>query len=487
MPINLLQSMCTNQRLIYPKYSRFPIYVKCGHCPACLQEKAIKRVYRIKNTVDDSKVCIMVALTYSRGCCPYVFRSEAYDFVNGKSPVLNVYRDCSVRKVRKPSNWNDYNQVYKFEYDTYKIDSVDFCVSDSLLGTKDLKYEHGKIGICHYKDYQQFIARYRLNLKRHYKYENKFFVYACSEYGSRSQRPHFHLLIIGDKADQEKLISAIYESWPFSDLRKFPKAVQVAYRAASYVASYVNCGSKFPNFFKNYFRQKHSYSKGFGTNNSNFLLSKILQNFERGSLKYSVLSFKSGVPFRRDVPFPAYVIHRFFPKFKGYTRLSPSTLVANLQRIGRFDYDGFLENSGLVYLDPGEFYRTNVLLMNAYRRFLDSAPPPYSSYGFLEYYRLHKSIWNCFNSTLLRFQMENTDVPLTEHFDNLDTLVSNDRGRELLRLNGVDYTSVFELDPNKFRSVVNHTFNLSSSFYDHIKHRNVNASVYEAMDSNCEL
>ena len=137
-------------------------------------------------------------------------------------------------------------------------------------------------------------------------------------------------------------MSAVYESWPFSDLRKFSKSVQVAYRASSYVASYVNSGSNFPNFFKRYFRQKHSYSKGFGTNNPNLSLSKILEKFESGSLRFGVLTSKQGIPTRCDVPIPAYAIHRFFPKFKGYTRLSPDTLVTNMQRIGRFDYDGFL-------------------------------------------------------------------------------------------------------------------------------------------------
>ena len=73
------------------------------------------------------------------------------------------------------------------------LDTIDFCVSDSLFGTKDLKYESIKLVFVIIK-INNFIARYRLNLKRHYAYENKLFVYACSKYG-QSLRPHFHLLI----------------------------------------------------------------------------------------------------------------------------------------------------------------------------------------------------------------------------------------------------------------------------------------------------
>lgn len=176
--------MCTNQRLIFSRYMRYPMYVKCGKCPACQQEKAARRVRRIKDTAKDDLVCIMVALTYSRHTAPYIDREEAYKFVNAQSDTLNVYRDCSVRKVRKPSDWNDYNQVYKFDNNRVILDTIDFVADSSLCKTKDLKHEFNKIGVCHYKDYQHFIARYRLNLKRHYAYENKLFIYACS--GTRS-------------------------------------------------------------------------------------------------------------------------------------------------------------------------------------------------------------------------------------------------------------------------------------------------------------
>ena len=32
--------MCTNQREITNKYTGHKFYVKCGYCPACLQEDA---------------------------------------------------------------------------------------------------------------------------------------------------------------------------------------------------------------------------------------------------------------------------------------------------------------------------------------------------------------------------------------------------------------------------------------------------------------
>lgn len=101
--------MCVNQRYIINPYTKRSLFVKCGKCPACLQEKAIHRVRRIKNTETDALDCMMVSLTYARGCAPYIDRSEAYNFAHGRLPYLNVYRDSSFRRVRMDSS-------YEFNY-----------------------------------------------------------------------------------------------------------------------------------------------------------------------------------------------------------------------------------------------------------------------------------------------------------------------------------------------------------------------------------
>ena len=485
--------MCTQQKLIYTKYSKRPMYVKCGHCKACLQEKAAKRVKRIHDTGDDSLVCFMVSLTYSRFTAPYVLRDDAYAFTNGKLDSLPVYRDCSIRKVRKPSNFNDYHQVYKRIDKLVLLDVVEYSSDSSLLNTKDLKHENGKIGVCYYKDYQHFIARLRLNLKRHYNYHGKIFVYACSEYGVRSQRPHFHLLIFVEKSAETFLRSAIIESWPFSNLARFPRAIERAYRSASYVAAYVNQPSDFPSFFKHYFKVKHSYSKGFGLSNPKYALSSILEKYERGNLKLSVAKTIQGIPRIVDVPFPTYVINRYFPRFKGYTRCSPSTLLSYMQRIcsgnwqaENFPYTEINDFCGFsheyLYLDVRQCRSIAIRLLNAYKRFKEFAPDGYSLL-LDDYLLLHIRIWNLYNSSVLRLHLENADVPLWEKYDNLDELNCNNRMRALLGLFDMHFDVT---DPNQFESVKFNTYKFRKSFDEHIKHKNA-ANVIYLTDEDCEL
>ena len=76
--------MCTNQREITNKYTGHKLYVKCGKCPACLQEKAAHRVSRIKAQNSDATETYMLTLTYRNECVPYVRRDDAYLFAKNQ-------------------------------------------------------------------------------------------------------------------------------------------------------------------------------------------------------------------------------------------------------------------------------------------------------------------------------------------------------------------------------------------------------------------
>ena len=82
--------MCTNQRLIVNKFTGHKLYVPCGKCEACQQEKAAHRVSRIKSNLKDGYVYLLVSLTYNRYSCPYVDKQEAYEFSIGKRMYLNL-------------------------------------------------------------------------------------------------------------------------------------------------------------------------------------------------------------------------------------------------------------------------------------------------------------------------------------------------------------------------------------------------------------
>ena len=229
--------MCTHQYPVTNIYTRKQLYVKCGKCPACSQEKAAHRVARIKNASLPGTVKIMVSLTYKRGTSPYIDRDEAYLFSKGKLLSLNVYRDCSCRRVRVGSG---YDTAFKFKKERRILDSIRYAGLCSFTHCKDMKHEFNKISVNYYPDYQHFMARLRLNLKRNFNYDKPFKTYACSEYGAKSHRSHFHLLMDIPKGDYETFRSAIIKSWPFSDLSKFPRAIEIALKKRGKITTAIN-------------------------------------------------------------------------------------------------------------------------------------------------------------------------------------------------------------------------------------------------------
>jgi len=502
--------MCKNKRKIVNRYTRQELYVDCGHCPSCLQRKAAYRVSRIKANDSKDFDTLFVCLSYRRHDVPYIKRQESYDFSRGLSETLNIYRDNDYRKVRQNAS---YDIGYKKIVGTKVIGTVDFIKQSDFHNVKDLKYKPGCIGVTYYPDVQRFMSRLRLNLKRNFDYDEPFKAFCCSEYGSKSHRPHFHLLLWVPKGTAEKFRTAIFTSWPFGDIQRFKdKTVQIAFNASSYVASYVNCDSKFPVFLREYFKPKHSYSKDFGFGNRLFQLPFILEKFKRGTLSYSLSKVREGLPTVVDVPFPKYVIHRYFPIIKGYNRISPTSLCSVLERITRpfvfneeqrplgnsfyeyescFDYDlkqdvfrarpvddwQFVNRMAFpVYYSDEEFRRFGVRLANGYKRFLDNLPDG-EYYSLSDYIQLHKSIWSCYNSTVLKIHLQNEDIPIYEKYDNIGDYVRmyDDFGEPLPV--GFKREDIKETDPNKFFHNIIMSDRFEESYHEHIKHRKVSNSV----------
>lgn len=522
--------MCTNQREIVNKYTGHKLYVKCGHCPACLQEKAAHRVSRIKAEDSPLTDTIMVTLTYRRNDCPYVFREDAYKFACGEfrdyiyysslddrtehleicDLPLSVYRDNNYRKVRMSK---DYLIGYKNigakilcsippSYIQLSKDKAKTIKKISFKNNKDLAHCHGKIGVIYYPDVQDFVERLRVNLRRNYGFDKNFKVYCTGEYGTKSKRPHFHVLMWIPKGSFETFRAAINASWPFSRICDFDRRVEKCFRAASYVASYVNQSDNFPDFLKVYFKPKHSFSKDFGCNLGVYSLASILSKFQRGTLSYFKQVTKDGQPTVVECPIPKYIIHRYFPKFKGYNRIAPTSLLECMQRFAKFDYGqksilnvsspqmyGINRLAYPVFYTNDDVYKISVRLNNAYQKFLSLAP-----FGFdlslTDYCLLHNRVWRLYDSTILRMHLTNDDVPINEKYDNLGSIKCRYENindipslRNYVLPIGFSPDMLLVVDPNMFVSVQQNTKRFADSYRDNIKHRSVANTI---MSLQCE-
>lgn len=435
--------MCTNLRWIRNKYTDTKILVTCGHCKACLQEKANKRATRLKNELSSDKIALFVTLTYDRYSCPYIL----HDDVLAQKDSLPIYRDISVRR-------NPINGRFKRIFKRVEIDSaelVDYSYPTPYLPYLRKSSGH-KVGVCLFSDVQDFNKRLRINLKRKYNYDGKYRVFNTFEYGSHTQRPHIHLLIYIEPRLLQTFKSAIVESWPFADRERTLSNIQIARDAASYVASYVNSGSKLPLFIAKNFPPKYSFSQGLGTGRDSFKLDSLLERVRRGSMSYDLKTTKDGVPCTVNLPIPKYVINRFFPLFKGYSRLTSteiSYLLNSVDRCGKI-YESIkriddsrmrllyhpelptLKREHMIFWNIEDMFKIGTMLHNAYTRYKRSTGR--SSYDFAIDYQ---AVWSCYKNTIIkRFMLD--DEPLEYKYDNklidLVTPRRSARDRSLLDL-----------------------------------------------------
>lgn len=509
--------MCINSKYIWNPYICKRILVPCGHCEACKQAKAQSRARRIRNHERDGYIALFVTLTYSNKFIPYVRRSDiqtinkelhfedvfvppcrydlksAFQWLSNTTFKLPVYRDGVARYYRGEPKEKSRQRIIG----EYSLDDL----SSLLMNYKDIRYPRHKfkdaIGVCYYPDLQNFLKRLRINLKRYYGYKDPISYYSCSEYGPCSDRPHFHLLIYCKADSFEILQSAIDKSWPYHDRNRQYHCVEIAENAAAYCASYVNStNSRVKCFEASPFRQKHSYSQGFGTLQECFSLSSILEKVQSGSLTYSFKTAKDRVPCDVTIPIPKYVISRYFPKFKGFSLLAPDEvrelLFVPKELVSRINYRAaqLYRSRGvpdklshmILYYDTDSLNALVTRFRNIYELFHRELG--WSWNHFLIYYpKLYVDVWSAYSSTVLKFSFDEVHSidDLYDHYENIaDCIPSFDV--DVLTGEIVDSSRVktdlfdkldfsrFQLNPNARKSVVNRHFRLLYTY--HLKDKN---------------
>lgn len=467
--------MCTNMRRVRNKYTGDVFYVTCGHCKACQQAKSFKRVRRIRDNLKDGYLALSVMLSYDRFSVPYVYRTDVEKLYKSQfgHGMLNVYRDSSVRFVRSSVGY--VVKPKRFEKRVLlTIRDCTFNKSSYFDLPNDLNKSKGKIGVLYYKDIQDFNKRLKQNLIRNFSHDGQYSYFVTGEYGEHTLRCHWHLLIFCRSRDVEIFRSAIIKSWLFGDMRK-ERRIEIAKNMASYVASYVNCGSDFPAFLSENFPPKCHYSKGFGCGQSCFSVNSLLEKVNRGDLRRDLPSRESPTGYT-SVLMPKYVINRFFPIFKGYSRLVDSTVYNLLSS---------LDGNVLCY-DPrykeidysrDDINAITIRLRHCYRRYFVETGRNLHDYA-IDFQR----VWTCYKSNVLMMNHCRVDAPpLHERYYNLFELIDNQMGLKGYCIDDPIQDFV-EVDPNHFKSVIENTARLAE-YYDNLsKYKKVNNFVVSKND-----
>lgn len=489
--------MCVKASWIRNKYTGEWLFVKCGHCPACQQEKALRRYARVSKHCNTyhGRFFVFVTLSYDNKYLPYVDVSDipAYDKASN-SWYLPIYRDYR-RELRK----NRYKTKKAVVYDKHIIgyvypkklknlseteysDRYGLCnpPSDIYEGTvSPVGHDNiDAIGVAYYNEVTGYKKRLQTYLKRYYNItinNENFHYYAVSEYGPSTFRPHFHLLLDFDASLSKKfyqLRRASIASWPFCNYSQLSRYFEIAYDPASYITSYVNRGSFFPFFLEsNQICPRCSHSVGYGYDLRNYSSDYIHEALERRNLYETVKRQTKNGLLQFNVPIPQYITRRYFPYIKGLRNLSDSevfTVLSSPRSIYtyRHEMDYSSEDLYQFFLTIERCYeRYGCFRRERRRSTLDFA------IDYVRHMRLRQFM-------VLRESYSDVvdDRSFIEHFDNLDNLFAMDNVVFFEHYN-IDPFDIIDTDSNHFTRNVVRTQELEEKYNNNMKQRKCNDYV----------
>lgn len=332
--------MCVNQKRVPVKNGLKYMYVECGHCDACKQKRAGKRASRIRHQMQmkdgfPKYDVIFGTLTYANDYIPYIRISDVDRFIDHNDIGLPIYRDKNIRyynhePIVQPGSVLDVVYLEDLMSRSGSLEHFEDITFEPLrkwiAKDKWVYYDTDKTSVCYFKDLQNFWKRVRINAERAGNYD-KISFFNCSEYGENGCRAHFHFISFVPFGCKQFWKEIFAKSWPYdSNVRS---RIKDDLGSASYLSTYVNLPTSLCSFLSGSpcFRPHHSFSQGFGFGFEDFTFDKIVKNIRQGDFIYHEdVRNKSGQSIKVDSVVPQYVINHWFPRFKGYSKLTSDAL-----------------------------------------------------------------------------------------------------------------------------------------------------------------
>lgn len=315
-----LLSECLRPVRVFNKYTNDVIYTPCGHCYSCLKNKSNRDTALAMNIASNFKYCYFVWLSYEDQYLPYIELKS----IDALDDTRSNYCFSSInRALRIPvSNGKDRiieDPSFEFTHSMTSLEYQDIIVKSH--GRYDFlrkcvvypRFEDcdNRIPYCNTSDCQKFLKRLRFHSKNKYNEEIRF--YGVSEYGPRTYRPHWHLLLFFNSDELASVIQRLVsESWSYG--RTTCELSRGG--SSSYVASYVNSSVCLPSLYLEHkeIRARSLHSKGYGNNHVFPTQATIHELNKMSSILLDGESLSINGKVKQIYPSRSYK-HTVFPRF----------------------------------------------------------------------------------------------------------------------------------------------------------------------------
>lgn len=323
-----LLSECLHPVKVFNKYTNDVIYTPCGHCYSCLKNKSNRDTALAMNIASNFKYCYFVWLSYEDQYLPYIELKSIDSLDDTRSNYLFSSINRSLRipvsngkdRIIEDPSFEFTHSMTSFEYRDIIVKShgrYDFlrkCVVYPSFEDCD-----NRIPYCNTSDCQKFLKRLRFHSKNKYNEEIRF--YGVSEYGPRTYRPHWHLLLFFNSDELTSVIQRLVsESWSYG--RTTCELSRGG--SSSYVASYVNSSVCLPSLYLEHkeIRARSLHSKGYGSNHVFPTQATIHELEKMSSILLNGESLSINGKIKQIYPLRSYK-HTVFPRFSNLVCKSP--------------------------------------------------------------------------------------------------------------------------------------------------------------------
>lgn len=315
-----LLSECLRPIKVFNKYTNDVIYTPCGHCYSCLKNKSNRDTALAMNIASNFKYCYFVWLSYEDQYLPYI-ELKSIDVLDD---TRSNYFFSSINRALRIQVSNGKDRIIEdpsFEF-THSMTSYEY--RDIIVKShgrydflrKRVVYPSfedcdNRIPYCNTSDCQKFLKRLRFHSKNKYNEEIRF--YAVSEYGPRTYRPHWHLLLFFNSDELTSVIQRLVsESWSYG--RTTCELSRGG--SSSYVASYVNSSVCLPTLYLEHkeIRARSLHSKGYGNNHVFPAQATIHELNKMSSILLDGTSLSINGKVKQIYPSRSYK-HTVFPRF----------------------------------------------------------------------------------------------------------------------------------------------------------------------------
>ena len=323
-----LLSECLHPVKVFNKYTNDVIYAPCGHCYSCLKNKSNRDTALAMNIASNFKYCYFVWLSYEDRYLPYIELKtiDALDENRSNYFFSSINRNLRIQvpngkdRIIEDSPFEFTHSMTSSEYQDIVVKShgrYDFlrkCVVYPRFEDCD-----NRIPYCNTSDCQKFLKRLRFHSKDKFNEEIRF--YGVSEYGPRTYRPHWHLLLFFNSDELTSSIQQLVsESWSYG--RTTCELSRGG--SASYVASYVNSNVCLPSLYLQHkeIRARSLHSKGYGNNHVFPTQASIHELDKMSSILLNGECISVNGQAKQIFPSRSYK-HTVFPRFSNLVCKSP--------------------------------------------------------------------------------------------------------------------------------------------------------------------